>query len=94
MCVAVNVAIALLLIFRRKDMQESIRTCVCCFEVCFFEYGLYMCCVACMIVACVYPAKCAIALLLISKSKKMQESIRTCVLTMCDVSNMNCICFV
>ena len=38
-----------LLISRRKKMQEGPRTCVCVDEVYFFESGLFMSCVACMI---------------------------------------------
>ena len=38
-----------------------------------------MCCVACMIDASACRVKCAVALLLISRSKKMQGRIRTCV---------------
>ena len=60
----------------------------------FFDYGLYMFCVACMILAYVCAVNVAIALLLISRSKNMQESIRTCVLTRCDFPNDDCICCV
>ena len=79
---AVQIAIALLLISRSKKMQEIIRTCV--FQGGFIiriwiVYGLYMFCVACMILAYVLGVNCAIALLLNCRSKKTQESIRTCV---------------
>ena len=79
---ALQIAIALLLVSRSKKMQESIRTCVfergVIFQI-WIVYGLYMCCVTCVILAYVFGVNCAIALLLISRSKKMQESIMTCV---------------
>ena len=71
-------AIALLFMSRNKKMQHNNK----CNDVCvfspgfIFEYGLYMCCVACVICASDVAGKCAIALLFISRRKNMQESIR------------------
>ena len=62
-----------------------------CNGVCFVDYGLYMLCVACMVFAYVFAVTNAIALLVISRSNKRQESIRTCVLRRFDLSNMDCV---
>ena len=67
---------------------------VCFNEVRFFEYGLYMFCVACMRFAHGFAVQFAIALLLMSRNKKLQEKVRMCILTSCHVSNMDCICVV
>ena len=53
-----------------------------------------MCCVACMIVASVVPVQCAIGLLLMSELEYARKYKDVCVLTRCDLSNMDCICVV
>ena len=55
-----------------------------------------MFCVACMIYAFDVAGTFAIAVLFMSKEKKMQKLTckDVCVLTRFDVSNMDCICFV
>ena len=62
-------AIVLLLISTSQKKQEQNK--VCFIEVCVFKYGLYMFCVAWMIVAYDCAVKCAIALLLISRKTEM-----------------------
>ena len=59
------------------------------------EHGLYMLCVECMMFAHGVDVKFAIALLLMFKSKNMQESIRLFVCSKkCVFLNMDRICFV
>ena len=91
---AVTFAMAVFFMSRNKKCKKRIRTCVFVTRFVFFDYGLYMFCVACMILAYAFAVQIAIALLLISRGKKMQKSKRTCVLTRCDLSNMDCICVV
>ena len=67
--VAVKFALALLLIVKGKNMQESIRLFVLSMDCIRF-------CVACMIAAHGVAVKIAVALLLICQSKSMQESVR------------------
>ena len=76
---AVTFAMAVFFISRNKKRQETYKGVCVCNEVLFFDYGSYMCRVARMILAYVFAVKCAIALLLISRRKKMQEGIRTSV---------------
>ena len=61
--VAVNVALALPHIARKKKIQRNVRTCV--FErgLLFVEYGSYMFCVQCMIFANDVARRCAVAFL-------------------------------
>ena len=60
------------------------------FFLLFFKYGLYMCCVACMIFAHDVAVTFAIALLFISRNKNMQKRIRKCVLDeVCFFSDMD-----
>ena len=61
----------------------------------FFDYGLCMVSVACMLLAFVFGVQFAIALLLMFKSKNMQERIRLFVCSRgVSLLNMDCICFV
>ena len=75
---AVTCAAAVFSISRKMNMHDMYKDFCVCNEV-VFDYGIYMLCVACMILACVLAATFAIAVLLISRSQKMQEGIRTCV---------------
>ena len=78
-CCLSHVAIALLQMSKSKKVQEGIKRCVFDRGV-IFKYALYICCVACMISAHGVALTNAMALLLIFKSKNMQESIRLFVL--------------
>ena len=76
----VKLAMALFCMSTKKTMQESISTCLF-YEVSFFEYGLYMCCVACMIFALDSAIQIAMGLFVISTSKQMQakyKDVRVC----------------
>ena len=79
--VAVKCAIALLFDFKNKHMQKAqIYNDACVVKrVQFFEYALYMFCVACMICACDVDVTFAIALLFMSRNS---------------YSNMDCVCVV
>ena len=95
MTCAVKFAMALVCISTSKKNARNDRD-LCVFnEVSIFEYGLYMFCVAYMLHAHDCNAKCAMALFCISTSKRMQESISTCLLlTRFMFLNMDRICFV
>ena len=64
-------------------------------EVCFFGYGLYVLCAACMTLANYFARTFAIALLFMPRKENMQNKHNgICVLMRFDVSNIDCICFV
>ena len=71
--VAVKLALALLFMFRNKNMSNTYNDACAVTRVEISKYGLYMFCVACMIYASDVAVQCAIADLFMSKKKKMQQ---------------------
>ena len=72
--VGVHFAVARLLMCTKKKIETRWKDACACNGVCSFDQGLYMLCVACMILAYVFAATFAIALLVNAKSKSIAES--------------------